>query len=49
VDLLVGLAIVAIAVSLSLAVEDVPKRFGRSLEDFLHAPTGTMAMVLSSH
>ena len=33
---------------LSLAVEDVPKRFGRSLEDFLHAPTGTMAMVLSS-
>lgn len=33
---------------LSLAVEDVPKRFGRSLEDFLHAPSGTMAMVLSS-
>lgn len=33
---------------LSLAVEDVPRRFGRSLEDFLHAPTGTMAMVLSS-
>lgn len=33
---------------LSLAVEDVPKRFGRSLEDFLHAPTGTMAMVLST-
>jgi hypothetical protein len=33
---------------LSLAVEDVPKRFGRSLEEFLHAPTGTMAMVLSS-
>ena len=33
---------------LSLAVEDVPKRFGRSLEDFLHAPTGTMSMVLSS-
>lgn len=33
---------------LSVAVEDVPKRFGRSLEDFLHAPTGTMAMVLSS-
>jgi len=33
---------------LSVAVEDVPKRFGRSLEDFLHAPTGTMAMVLST-
>ncbi|HEX8030866.1 MAG TPA: hypothetical protein VF491_20480 [Vicinamibacterales bacterium] len=33
---------------LSLAVEDVPKRFGRSLEDFLHEPSGTMAMVLSS-
>ena len=33
---------------MSEAVEDVPKRFGRSLEDFLHAPTGTMAMVLSS-
>jgi hypothetical protein len=32
---------------LSVAVEDVPKRFGRSLEDFLRAPTGTMAMVLS--
>src|SRR5262245_53731494 len=33
---------------LSVAVEDVPRRFGRSLEDFLRAPTGTMAMVLSS-
>lgn len=33
---------------LSVAVEDVPKRFGRSLEDFLHAPEGTMAMVLST-
>lgn len=32
---------------LSLAVEDVPRRFGRSLEDFLQAPSGTMAMVLS--
>lgn len=36
------------APDLSMAVEDVPRRFGRSLEDFLHAPTGTMAMVLSS-
>lgn len=36
------------APDLSLAVVDVPKRFGRSLEDFLHAPTGTMAMVLST-
>lgn len=33
---------------LSEAVEDVPKRFGVPLEQFLHAPTGTMAMVLSS-
>ena len=32
---------------LSLAVEDVPRRFGRSLDDFLQAPSGTMAMVLS--
>jgi hypothetical protein len=36
------------APDLSVAVEDVPKRFGRSLEDFLRAPTGTMEMVLSS-
>lgn len=33
---------------LSEAVEDVPRRFGVTLENFLHAPTGTMAMVLSS-
>ena len=36
------------APDLSVAVEDAPKRFGRSLEDFLRAPTGTMEMVLSS-
>lgn len=42
------LNIAAVGPDLSEAVEDVPKRFGRSLEDFLHAPTGTMAMVLSS-
>lgn len=36
------------APDLSIAVEDVPKRFGRSLDDFLRAPTGTMEMVLSS-
>jgi hypothetical protein len=35
------------APDLSVAVEDVPKRFGRPLEDFLKAPTGTMALVLS--
>ncbi len=35
------------APDLSLAVEDVPSRFGRSVEDFLRAPTGTMAMVLA--
>jgi hypothetical protein len=36
------------APDLSIAVVDVPKRFGRSLDDFLGAPTGTMEMVLSS-
>jgi len=38
----------AVGPDLSLAVEDVPSRFGRSLEDFLHAPSGTMARVLST-
>ena len=38
----------ATAPDLSEAVEDVPRRFGVSLESFLHAPTGTMAMVLST-
>jgi hypothetical protein len=38
----------ATAPDLSVAVEDVPRRFGRTLDDFLQAPTGTMAMVLSS-
>ena len=32
---------------LSNAVEDVQSRFGRTLDDFLDAPTGTMAVVLS--
>jgi cbb3-type cytochrome oxidase cytochrome c subunit len=32
---------------LSTAVEDVQKRFGRTLDDFLANPTGTMAVVLS--
>ena len=40
--------VAAIAPDLSLAVEDVPKRFGRSLDEFLREPTGTMAMVLGS-
>ena len=40
-------SVTAMGPDLSVAVEDVPKRFGRSLEDFLRAPTGTMAMVLS--
>jgi hypothetical protein len=40
-------SVTATGPDLSVAVEDVPKRFGRSLEDFLRAPTGTMAMVLS--
>ncbi len=32
---------------LSIAVEDVQSRFGRTLDDFLAAPTGTMAVVLT--
>ncbi len=32
---------------LSTAVEDVQARFGRTVDDFLKAPTGTMAVVLS--
>jgi cbb3-type cytochrome oxidase cytochrome c subunit len=32
---------------LSTAVEDVQSRFGRTVDDFLKAPTGTMAVVLS--
>jgi hypothetical protein len=32
---------------LSLAQEDVEKRFGRHLEDFWHEPNGTMTMVRS--
>lgn len=33
---------------LSIAVEDVQARFGRTLEDFLAKPTGTMEVVLST-
>lgn len=33
---------------LALAVEDVRARFGRSLEDFLEKPTGTMDVVLAT-
>jgi hypothetical protein len=32
---------------LSIAVEDVQARFGRTIDDFLRAPTGTMSVVLS--
>jgi cytochrome c2 len=32
---------------LSTAVDDVQSRFGRTLDDFLREPTGTMAVVLS--
>jgi cytochrome c2 len=32
---------------LSIAVEDVQSRFGRTVDDFLDSPTGTMAVVLS--
>ena len=33
---------------LSFAVSDVQSRFGKTLEDFLARPTGTMAVVLST-
>lgn len=33
---------------LALAYSDVQSRFGRTLEDFLKAPTGTMSVVLST-
>jgi hypothetical protein len=33
---------------LSIAVTDVQSRFGRTLDDFLMEPTGTMAVVLST-
>jgi hypothetical protein len=32
---------------LSSAVEDVQSRFGRTIDDFLAAPTGTMSVVLT--
>lgn len=32
---------------LSIAVEDVQARFGRTIDDFLASPTGTMSVVLS--
>jgi hypothetical protein len=31
-----------------MAYADVQSRFGRTLDDFLHNPTGTMAVVLST-
>lgn len=43
-----GIKAAKLAPDLSDAVDDVPRRFGRPLEDFLERPTGTMAMVLSS-
>jgi hypothetical protein len=33
---------------LAVAVEDVQARFGRTLDDFLARPTGTMEVVLST-
>ena len=33
---------------LALAVEDCPRRFGRTLDSFLMEPSGTMQVVLSS-
>lgn len=38
----------AVGPDLSDALEDVPRRFGRSLDEFLQAPSGTMSMVLST-
>jgi len=40
-------SVTAMGPDLSIAAEDVPRRFGRSLEDFLREPTGTMALVLA--
>lgn len=40
--------VTAQAPDLSLAVEDVPRRFGMTLDQFFRAPVGTMAMVLST-
>lgn len=42
------LNVTAVGPDLSIAVEDVPRRFGVSLDQFFQAPTGTMSMVLSS-
>ena len=36
------------APDLSIAVEDVPRRFGRSLDEFFKSPSGTMDLVLST-
>jgi mono/diheme cytochrome c family protein len=41
-------AAAAIGPDLSFAVSDVQSRFGKTLEDFLANPTGTMAVVLST-
>ncbi len=41
-------AAAAIGPDLALAVTDVPSRFGRTLDDFLARPTGTMEVVLST-
>ena len=38
---------VQIGPDLSNAVEDVQARFGRTIDDFLASPTGTMSVVLS--
>jgi hypothetical protein len=38
----------SIGPDLSIAQTDVQKRFGRTLEDFLDSPQGTMQMVLGS-
>ncbi|HYE72053.1 MAG TPA: hypothetical protein VEF04_01930 [Blastocatellia bacterium] len=44
-----GLASAAqIGPDLSDAVDDVPRRFNKSLEEFMANPTGTMQLVLSS-
>jgi cytochrome c1 len=41
-------AAAAIGPDLSFAVTDVQSRFGKTLEDFLTNPTGTMAVVLTT-
>ena len=43
-----GIKAASIGPDLSDAVADTPRRFGKSLEEFLDKPSGTMSIVLST-